>query len=125
MAKTIMIVDDSATIRHRVAGTLRQAGYEVLEGCDGQDALERLDALGGQKIHLIVSDLNMPRLDGIGLLKAVRTLPSYRFTPVIMLTTVSEEDKQREGREAGARAWLLKPFDGPALLDAVSQLVLP
>lgn len=125
MAQTILVVDDSATIRHSVVAVLRDAGYDVLEGCDGQDALDTLNRLNGQKIHLIVSDLNMPRMDGIELLKSVRTLAHYRFTPVIMLTTVNEEEKKREGREAGARAWLIKPFEVSALLEAIGQLVRP
>lgn len=122
MAKTIMIVDDSASFRQVVAIALKGAGYDVLEGSDGKDALAKLQ---GQKIHLIISDINMPNMDGIGFLKAVKQHPSYKFTPVIMLTTESQEAKKREGQMAGAKAWLVKPFKPDLLLSAVQKLVLP
>ncbi len=121
MAKTIMIVDDSASFRQVVSISLKGAGYDVLEGSDGKDALSKLK---GQKIHLIISDVNMPNLDGIGFLKAVKQHPSYKFTPVIMLTTESQDEKKREGQMAGARAWLVKPFKPDVLLGAVQKLVL-
>ena len=122
MAKTIMIVDDSASLRQVVGISLRSAGYDVIEGCDGVDALKKLT---GQKVHLIISDVNMPNMDGITFLKEVKQLPAYRFTPVIMLTTESQEAKKREGQAAGARAWLVKPFKPDELLGAVQKLVLP
>ena len=122
MAKTIMIVDDSASMRQVLGIALRGAGYVVIEGCDGRDALSKLT---GQKVHLIISDVNMPNMDGISFLKAVKQLPAYKFTPVIMLTTVSEEAKMAEGRAAGARAWVSKPFQPEKLLDAAQRLCLP
>ncbi|MCG2582980.1 response regulator [Massilia sp. TS11] len=122
MSKTILIVDDSASVRQVVGITLRGAGYQVLEGCDGEDALRHLD---GPKIHMIISDVNMPRMDGIAFLKRVKTHPQARFTPVLMLTTESAEEKKREGQAAGARAWLTKPFKPEVLLSAVQKLVLP
>ncbi|MCX7200435.1 MAG: response regulator [Proteobacteria bacterium] len=122
MAKTIMVVDDSASMRQVVGIALRAAGYEVLEGCDGKDALARLD---GRKVHLIISDVNMPNMDGIAFLKEVKKHPGYRFTPVIMLTTESQASKMDEGRAAGAKAWMVKPFQPAQILDAVSKLVLP
>lgn len=122
MSKTIMIVDDSASLRQVVGIALKGAGYDVLEGCDGRDALGKLK---GQKVHLIISDLNMPNLDGIGFLKAVKETPHYKFTPVLMLTTESQEEKKREGQAAGARAWMVKPFRPEQLLAAVQKLVLP
>lgn len=122
MAKTIMIVDDSTSFRQVVAIALRGAGYEVLEGIDGKDALSKLQ---GQKIHLIISDVNMPNMDGISFLTAVKKHPAYKFTPVIMLTTESQEAKKREGQIAGAKAWLVKPFKPDLLLSAVQKLVLP
>ncbi|XLM21440.1 response regulator [Chromobacterium piscinae] len=122
MSKTILIVDDSTTLRQVVRMTLVGAGYEVLEAGNGKEALDILD---GRKIHLIISDVNMPVLDGIELLKNIKQLPHYKFTPVIMLTTESSEDKKREGKEAGAKAWVVKPFQPPALLTAVSKLILP
>jgi two-component system chemotaxis response regulator CheY len=122
MAKTILIVDDSPTMRQVLGIALRGAGYLVIEGCDGRDALAKLT---GQKVHLIISDVNMPNMDGISFLKAVKQLPAYKFTPVIMLTTVSEESKMAEGRAAGARAWVAKPFTPEKLIDAVQRLCLP
>jgi len=120
--KTILIVDDSASLRQVVGITLRGAGYEVIEGCDGVDALAKLT---GQRVHLIISDLNMPNMDGLTFLKEVKRLPAYRFTPVIMLTTEARESKRAEGRAAGARAWMLKPFRAEVMLGAVKKLVLP
>jgi two-component system chemotaxis response regulator CheY len=122
MAKTIMIVDDSATFRQVVSITLKGAGYDVLEGSDGMDALGKLV---GQKIHLIISDVNMPNMDGISFVKALKQMAKYKFTPVLMLTTESQEAKKREGQAAGARAWMVKPFKPEQLLDAVQKLVLP
>jgi two-component system chemotaxis response regulator CheY len=122
MAKTILIVDDSASMRQVLGIALRGAGYVVIEGCDGRDALSKLT---GQKVNLIISDVNMPNMDGISFLKAVKQLPAYKFTPVIMLTTVTEEAKMAEGRAAGARAWVSKPFAPEKLLDAAQRLCLP
>jgi len=122
MAKTILIVDDSASVRQVVGIALRGAGYDVIEGRDGQDGL---DQLKGQKVHLIISDVNMPRMDGITFLKSVKLLAAYRFTPVIMLTTESQEAKKREGQMAGAKARVVKPFQPAQLLGAVEKLVLP
>jgi two-component system, chemotaxis family, chemotaxis protein CheY len=122
MAKTIMVVDDSASLRQVVGIALRGAGYEVLEGSDGKDALAKLD---GRKIHLIISDVNMPIMDGINFVKAVKQLPSYKFTPIIMLTTESQEAKKLEGQAAGAKAWVVKPFKPEQMLNAVSKLCLP
>ena len=122
MAKTIMIVDDSASLRQVVGIALKGAGYDVLEGCDGKDALAKLT---GQKVHLIISDVNMPNMDGISFVKAVKQLPSYKFTPVIMLTTESQESKKQQGQAAGAKAWVVKPFRPEQMLGAVQKLVLP
>lgn len=122
MAKTILIVDDSASVRQVVGIALRGAGYDVIEGRDGRDALSKLT---GQKVHLIISDVNMPQMDGITFLKEVKQLPAYRFTPVIMLTTESQEAKKREGQLAGAKAWVVKPFQPAQLLGAVEKLILP
>jgi two-component system chemotaxis response regulator CheY len=122
MAKTIMIVDDSASMRQVVGIALRGAGYQVLEGRDGKDALSKLT---GQKVHLIISDVNMPVMDGISFVKAVKQMASYKFTPIIMLTTESEESKKLEGQAAGARAWVVKPFQPDQLLAAVQRLCLP
>jgi two-component system chemotaxis response regulator CheY len=122
MAKTIMVVDDSASMRQVLGIALQGAGYDVLQSIDGVDALAKLK---GQKVNLIISDVNMPNMDGITFLKAVKQIPAYKFTPVIMLTTVSGEDSKAEGRAAGARAWVCKPFQPQQLVDAVQRLCLP
>jgi two-component system chemotaxis response regulator CheY len=122
MAKTVMIVDDSASLRQVVHIALKGAGYDVLEGCDGKDALSKMT---GQKIHLIISDVNMPNMDGIAFVKKVKKLPNYKFTPIIMLTTESQEAKKQEGQAAGAKAWVVKPFKPEQMLMAVSKLILP
>lgn len=121
MSKSILIVDDSMSIRQTVAIVLRGAGYEVVEAVDGKDAVTKLD---GAKFNLIISDLNMPNMDGISFVKAAKAMPSHRFTPVIMLTTEGDEAKKIEGKEAGIRAWIIKPFQPPMLLDAISRLVM-
>ena len=122
MAKTIMIVDDSASMREVVGTALKGAGYAVLEGRDGRDALSKLT---GQKVHLIISDVNMPVMDGITFLKEVKQMTHYKFTPIIMLTTESGESKKREGQAAGAKAWVVKPFRPEQLIGAVQILCLP
>jgi two-component system, chemotaxis family, chemotaxis protein CheY len=122
MAKTIMIVDDSASLRQVVGITRRGAGYDVIEGDDGQSALAKLT---GQRVHLIISDVNMPRMDGITFVTAVKQMPAYKFTPVVMLTTESADAKKREGQAAGAKAWMTKPFRPDQLLGVVQKLVLP
>lgn len=119
MGKTILVVDDSASIRQVVGIALKGAGYEVIEACDGQDALTKLD---GTKINLIISDVNMPNMDGIAFLKEVKAHPTYKFTPVIMLTTESQEDKKKEGQDAGAKAWVVKPFKPEQMISAVEKL---
>jgi len=122
MAKTIMIVDDSTSLRQVVSITLKGAGYDVLEARDGNDALSKLT---GQKIHLIISDVNMPNMDGISFVRAAKQLPAYRFTPVIMLTTEAQESKKQAGQAAGAKAWMVKPFQPVQMLSAVSKLIMP
>jgi two-component system, chemotaxis family, chemotaxis protein CheY len=122
MAKNIMIVDDSASLRQVVSIALKSAGYEVVEACDGKDAIGKLD---GRKLHLIISDVNMPNMDGIAFVKAAKQLPAYKFTPVIMLTTEAGDHKKQEGQAAGAKAWVVKPFQPAQMLTAVSKLVLP
>jgi two-component system chemotaxis response regulator CheY len=122
MSKTILIVDDSASLRQVVAIALTRAGYEVLEAGDGIEALGKLD---GRKVNLVVSDVNMPRMDGITFVAQMKANPRYKFTPVIMLTTENGDSKMQQGKLAGAKAWIVKPFSPPVLLDAVSKLVLP
>lgn len=122
MSKTIMVVDDSSSVRTVVGTALKGAGYNVIEACDGKDALKKIQ---GEKIHLIVSDVNMPNMDGITFVKEVKKLPEHKFVPICMLTTESEQSKMAEGKAAGAKAWIVKPFQPPKLLDAVSKLVMP
>jgi two-component system chemotaxis response regulator CheY len=125
MDKTIMIIDDSASIRQVVGLTLRDSGYTVIEAIDGQDALNKLT---GDKVHLIICDVNMPNMDGITFVKNVKSDPKYsgyKFTPIIMLTTESEEGKKLEGQAAGAKAWIVKPFLPEKLLVAVQKLSMP
>ncbi len=122
MAKTILIVDDSASVRQVVGIALKGAGYDIIEGVDGKDALSKLT---GQKVHLIISDVNMPNMDGITFVKEVKKMDAYKFTPVIMLTTESQEGKKQEGQAAGAKAWVVKPFQPAQMLAAVSKLILP
>jgi len=120
MSKTIMTVDDSASIRQMVSFTLSQAGYEVIEAVDGKDALSQMT---GASVNMVITDLNMPNMDGIELIKAIRTDGSHKFTPIIMLTTESADNKKQAGKEAGATGWIVKPFKPDQLL-AVIQKVL-
>lgn len=122
MAKKILIVDDSASLRQVVSIALENAGYETIEAEDGQQAL---DSLNGEKIHLAICDVNMPVMDGITFVKKVKQLPNYRFLPIIMLTTESSEKSKLEGQAAGAKAWVVKPFKPEQMLAAVSKLILP
>jgi len=122
MAKNVLVVDDSSSVRQVVGIALKSAGYDVIEASDGKDALNKLT---GQKVHLIISDVNMPNMDGISLVKEIKKLPAYKFTPIVMLTTESANAKKTEGQAAGAKAWMLKPFNPPQLLAVVQKLVLP
>lgn len=122
MAKTILVVDDSSSLRQVVGIALKGAGYDVIEACDGKDALGKLN---GKKVHLIISDVNMPNMDGIAFVKEVKKIAEHKFVPVIMLTTESQEAKKQEGQAAGAKAWVVKPFQPAQMLTAVSKLVMP
>lgn len=120
MAKRILIVDDSASLRQLVAIALRGAGYDVVQAENGADALTKLD---GERIHLVICDVNMPVMDGIAFVREARKLPRYRFLPILMLTTESRESRKREGQMAGAKAWVVKPFRPEQILNAVSKLI--
>ena len=122
MRKQILIVDDSASLRQVVSITLENAGYDVIDADDGATALKLLD---GKKIHLVICDVNMPVMDGITFVKNVKQMPNYRFLPIIMLTTETRETRKLEGQAAGARAWVVKPFQPEQMLEAVSKLILP
>ncbi len=120
MAKNILVIDDSASLREVVAIALRGAGYAVIEAEDGADALSKLN---GNKIHLAICDVNMPVMDGISFVKEAKKLPNYRFMPIIMLTTESRESRKQEGQMAGAKAWVVKPFRPEQILHAVAKLM--
>jgi two-component system, chemotaxis family, chemotaxis protein CheY len=121
MGKTVLVVDDSTSMRQMVAFTLKSAGFSVVEGGNGQEGLQKLD---GQKVDLVISDLNMPVMNGLDMIRAIRTKPQYKFTPILMLTTESQESKKAEGKAAGATGWIVKPFDPKQLLAVVAK-VLP
>lgn len=120
MSKTILTVDDSASIRQMVKFTLTKEGYSIVEASDGKDALAKI---AGKKIDMVVTDLNMPNMDGITLIKELRAKPEFRFTPIIMLTTESQDSKKSEGKAAGATGWIVKPFQ-PEQLVSVTKKVL-
>jgi two-component system chemotaxis response regulator CheY len=121
MGKRVMAVDDSATVRKVLQATLISAGYEVVEAVDGADALEKL---GSDSVDMLVTDLNMPNVDGIGLIQEVRQKPGNRFMPIIMLTSESQPEKKSAGKAAGASGWITKPFNPDQLL-AVVRMVCP
>lgn len=121
MGKSIMTVDDSASIRQMVSFTLKEAGYDVIEAVDGKDALAKLS--GAAPVHMVITDLNMPNLDGIGLIRELRSSPAHKFTPVIMLTTESQDGKKQEGKAAGATGWIVKPFKPDQLLAVVKKVL--
>jgi two-component system chemotaxis response regulator CheY len=118
--KQILTVDDSASIRQMVSFTLTKAGYQVAEAVDGKDGLAKA---GKMKVDLIVTDLNMPNMDGIEMIAAIRKLPGYGFTPILMLTTESQVEKKDAGRKAGATGWIVKPFNADQLVATVQKLV--
>ena len=120
MSKTILAVDDSPSIRNMVAFTLKSAGYEVVEAVDGQDGLEKAKA---RRVNLILTDQNMPRMDGLTLVKNLRALPDYKTAPILILTTESSDDMKSKGRAAGATGWLVKPYDPPRLLEVVKKVI--
>jgi two-component system chemotaxis response regulator CheY len=120
MSVRILAVDDSASMRQMVAFTLKGAGYEVEEAADGKQALDK--AKQG-KFNLVLSDVNMPVMDGISLIKELRALPQYKFTPILMLTTESTGDKKQEGKSAGATGWIVKPFSPDQLLATIKKVI--
>ncbi|MFC7455081.1 response regulator [Insolitispirillum peregrinum] len=120
MSKVVLSVDDSASMRQMVSFALEGAGYTVRTAVDGQDAL---DVLAKGPVDLILTDLNMPRMDGLTLIKQVRTLPSCRFVPIIFLTTESEDSKKAEAKASGATGWIVKPFQQDQLLAVVKRFL--
>ncbi len=122
MTKTILIVDGAASLQQVASIVLKGAGYELIEARDGSDALARLN---DHNIDLIISDVNMPKMDGIAFMRAVKSLPNQEFTPIIMLTTSSQESMRQEALGAGIKAWMVNPFDRDKLLDMVTRFALP
>lgn len=120
MGKVIVTVDDSASVRQAVSFTLREAGYEVIEAVDGRDAVAKM---GGKAVHLVITDLNMPNIDGIELIKIIRKDPQNKFIPVLMLTTESQNEKKLAGKAAGATGWIVKPFSPEQLLQVVKKVL--
>jgi two-component system chemotaxis response regulator CheY len=118
MSKIIMTVDDSASVRMMVNFTLKQAGYEVVEAINGRDAIKKLDS---KRIDMLITDINMPELDGISLIKKIREHPSYRFIPIVTLTTESQKEKKSEGKAAGITGWIIKPFSPDQLIAVVKR----
>ena len=117
---SILAVDDSASMRQMVSFTLKNAGYNVVEAVDGQDALEKA---GTRDFDLVLTDQNMPRLDGIGLTKRLRDNPKFKTTPILILTTESSDQMKQAGRGAGATGWLVKPFDPAKLIEVIKKVV--
>jgi two-component system chemotaxis response regulator CheY len=118
--QSILAVDDSASMRQMVAFTLKGAGYNVIEAADGQEALEKAR---GANVDLVLTDQNMPKMDGITLVKSLRGLPSYSGTPILILTTESSDEMKAKGKAAGATGWLVKPFDPGKLLDVIKRVI--
>jgi len=122
MSKTVLVVDDSVSMRQMVAFTPKGAGFDVVEAGDGKEAVAQLN--GGTKPNLVITDLNMPNMDGISLIKEIRGMAAHKFTPVLMLTTESADDKKKEGQSAGATGWIVKPFNPDQMLATIKK-VLP
>jgi two-component system chemotaxis response regulator CheY len=120
MAKTILAVDDSASIRQLVSFTLKSAGYDVVEAVDGMDGLDKAKA---KSINLVLTDQNMPRMDGMTLIKNLRMLPQYKNVPILILTTESSDAMKAQGRAAGATGWLVKPFDPQKLVEVIKKVI--
>lgn len=120
MEKTILIVDDSASIRDLITFTLEGAGYKVFCGMDGNDALKYFN---GVTIDLVITDLHMPKLDGINLIKEIRSMQQYQFIPILVLTTESQISKKQSAKDAGATGWIIKPFEQTKLLDVVKKVI--
>lgn len=117
---TILTVDDTASMRQMISFTLGSVGYDVIQACDGAEALK---LARDRKVDLVIADVNMPNMDGISLVKSLRTLDAYRFTPILMLTTESQEDMRTKGKRAGATGWIVKPFNPEQLVNVVKKVL--
>jgi two-component system, chemotaxis family, chemotaxis protein CheY len=120
MPKTVLIVDDSPSLRELVAFTVKGAGFDVIQGANGQEALDRLQ---GQQVQVVITDLNMPVMDGFALTRQLRSNPLHKFTPILMLTTESQGAKKQAGKEAGVTGWIVKPFNPQQMLAILSKYV--
>src|ERR1041385_3230937 len=118
--KRVMTIDDSPSLRQMVALTLESAGYEVTEACDGKDALTKLS---GGEYHLFLTDLNMPGMDGIELTRRLRSMPEYKFVPIVLFTTESNQEKKMQGKAAAAPGWIVKPFQPADLLATIKKVM--
>jgi len=123
MRKKILIVDDSATVRLALSSALSEAGHEIVEACNGHEALEYLENEEITPINMLITDLNMPKVDGIDLIRQVRRTSGFRFVPIIMLTSESDDDKKQKGKAAGASGWVVKPFKPEQLLTVVNMVM--
>jgi two-component system, chemotaxis family, chemotaxis protein CheY len=120
MAKTVLVVDDSTSMRQMVSFTMKEAGFDVIEGSNGQEAVARVQ---GKTVNLVITDLNMPVMDGMTMIRQLRAKPEFKFTPILMLTTESQQEKKMEGKAAGATGWIVKPFNPEQLLQVVNKVV--
>lgn len=120
MQKTILTADDSASVRQMIGFTLKGAGYQVIEAIDGEDALAKAKT---NEVHMVITDLNMPNMNGIDFIKALRAQSNYKFIPIVMLTTESQISKKQEGKSAGATGWIVKPFKPDQLLAVVKKVL--
>ena len=121
MSKTALLVDDSFSIRQMLSFTLKDAGFDVIEGGNGQEGLTKVQQAA--KLDLIITDLNMPVMDGITFIREARKLPISKYTPILMLTTETQAEKKQEGKAAGATGWIVKPFHPAKLLEVIAKLV--
>ena len=120
MSKVILTADDSSSVRQMVSFTLKQAGYDIVEACDGKDALAKAKT---NKVNMVITDLNMPNMNGIEFIKNVRAKAEFKFTPIVMLTTESQAEKKAEGKSAGATGWIVKPFKPDQLVAVVNKVL--
>ena len=120
MSNTALVVDDSTSMRQMVSFTLKESGFDVIEAGNGKEALQNVD---GKSVTVVVTDLNMPEMDGMTLIKELRAKSEYKFTPILMLTTESQDSKKQEGRAAGATGWIVKPFNPEQLMQVIKKVV--
>ncbi len=120
MSKVILTVDDSASVRQMVTFTLKNEGYDIIEAIDGVDALTKIEE---KPADMVITDLNMPNMDGIELIKKLRANPQFKFIPIIFLTTESQSEKKQAGKEAGATGWIVKPFKPEQLVNVIKKVL--